>query len=259
MEDNEIVVGLLTKSIEDQQENFDRLNDSLKELNAPLIEKINELISAIPEIPEFPEIPEMPQQDNSDVILALNEIKRVLSVKPEQKEPEQLGKELQAISGLLSKLIDEVKVKDDKPFTKLKEDIKKLFESNKIEEVKFSDKQFKDLVKEIKDIPQRQVVVGGGGMDDQTRANLQAIKTNTDGAATEATLQAVLAASGGEPALTNKDYSGDDLIYKGTNTNVDAAEGDGDWTITKFTYVAGAETSRKTLTGSWTNRASLNW
>lgn len=75
--------------------------------------------------------------------------------------------------------------------------------------------------------------------------------------ATESTLQSLVAASGGGFALVKRDYSGEDLIYKGTNTSATALDEDTTWSITKYTYVGGVETEAKTLTGSWTGRAAL--
>ncbi len=77
----------------------------------------------------------------------------------------------------------------------------------------------------------------------------------------DAIITAVNAISGTSATLLEKrELSAGSMIYKGQNTDAAAAEGDTDWTITKYTYDGdGNVTQKKILTGSWTGRAALSW
>ena len=53
-------------------------------------------------------------------------------------------------------------------------------------------------------------------------------------------------------------YDGSSNVeYIGWNTNIDAADGDTSWKVTKYSYTSGDIVKRKTKEGvSWTNRAA---
>ncbi len=53
------------------------------------------------------------------------------------------------------------------------------------------------------------------------------------------------------------DYTSGNLDYMGENVNADAADGDTDWTIYKFTWDGTNCTVIQKRTGSWTGRAAL--
>jgi len=77
----------------------------------------------------------------------------------------------------------------------------------------------------------------------------------------DAIITAVNAISGTSAYLLEKrELSSGSMIYKGQNTDAAAADSDIDWTITKYTYDGDGDlNAKKTLTGSWTGRASLSW
>ena len=67
------------------------------------------------------------------------------------------------------------------------------------------------------------------------------------------------------PATNNKGLTrlekidGGGVVYVGAHTYHDASNADVSWEITKYTYEDGDLIRIEVLTGSWDNRARLNW
>ena len=59
------------------------------------------------------------------------------------------------------------------------------------------------------------------------------------------------------PGVVKFDWTTGNLDYKGVNVNADALDGDTDWLIYKFTWVANNPTVIQKRQGSWTGRAAL--
>jgi hypothetical protein len=56
------------------------------------------------------------------------------------------------------------------------------------------------------------------------------------------------------------DWTSGDLDYVGKHWRSNAADGDAGWAVWKFTWTAGnLARIEGPLTGSWTNRATLDW
>jgi len=62
------------------------------------------------------------------------------------------------------------------------------------------------------------------------------------------------------PKAVRLAYSGDDMIYRGTNMTHKAATSATDWVVYKYTYSSGdLILVEGPLTGSWDGRAALDW
>ena len=59
-----------------------------------------------------------------------------------------------------------------------------------------------------------------------------------------------------KPGIIKFDWTTGNLDYKGVNANADAADGDLDWLIYKYTWSSGNPTVIQKKMGSWTSRAS---
>ena len=59
-----------------------------------------------------------------------------------------------------------------------------------------------------------------------------------------------------KPGIVKFDWTTGNLDYKGVNANADAADGDLDWLIYKYTWSSGNPTVIQKKMGSWTSRAS---
>ena len=59
-----------------------------------------------------------------------------------------------------------------------------------------------------------------------------------------------------KPGIVKFDWTSGNLDYKGVNANADAADGDTDWTIYKYTWVSSNPTVVQERQGSWTLRAT---
>ncbi len=59
-----------------------------------------------------------------------------------------------------------------------------------------------------------------------------------------------------KPGIVKFDWTSGNLDYKGVNVNSDAADGDTDWLIYKYTWVSSNPTVILKRTGSWTLRAT---
>jgi len=57
--------------------------------------------------------------------------------------------------------------------------------------------------------------------------------------------------------ITKFEWETGNCIYKGTNLDVDAADGDSGWTVYKYGYTGSDCTSIKVKPGTWTGRAAL--
>ena len=60
-----------------------------------------------------------------------------------------------------------------------------------------------------------------------------------------------------KPGIIKFDWTTGNLDYKGVNVNADAADGDTDWIIYKYTWVGSNPTVILKRTGSWTGRSLL--
>jgi len=60
-----------------------------------------------------------------------------------------------------------------------------------------------------------------------------------------------------KPGIIKFDWTSGNLDYKGINANADAADGDTDWVIYKYTWVTSNPTVIQEKQGSWTGRSSL--
>lgn len=60
--------------------------------------------------------------------------------------------------------------------------------------------------------------------------------------------------------IINRDYDGDQLVYIGKNTVIDALESSSTWTIWRNFYDDGVLVKVEgPITGAWTSRTSLGW
>lgn len=158
----ETIVKQMAKTMSQNQE----IGDAIKNLPpvdfSSLVEKLNEVADRLdkdfPEIkiPEFPKMPEAQKIDLSEVKELLNGIKQILN---KQEKPDM--SELSVISSLLNKLIKSVNLqKNDNLLDKIKEEIKKLFESNKGNgEFKITEKQFKEIINELKELNEKEILI----------------------------------------------------------------------------------------------------
>lgn len=60
-----------------------------------------------------------------------------------------------------------------------------------------------------------------------------------------------------KPGIIKFDWTSGNLDYKGVNVNADAADGDTDWLIYKYTWVGDNPTVIQKKQGSWTGRSLL--